>query len=168
MKRTYPHVIAGHQPGDDGVGSGWFVSNSRPRSRGGIRPSFACNLAPLRSEGAGKAGCQPHPMALCAGQSVKRHTSIAVTTGSTDIRLSLHDGLTAYSALSSGQLFPVIASNALRLVPRLGDFAFVQLEHQPGVPGPHGFAVRLLLRPSCAPVNDHDTDIDGVRPMIIA
>ena len=105
-------------------------------------------------------------MALCAGQSVKRHTSIAVTNGSAVIRLSLHDGLTAYSALSSGQLFPVIASNALRLANRSAGFAFVQLQHQPRVPGPHGFAVRLLLRPSITPDMIAITDIDGVRPTI--
>src|ERR1700676_1535017 len=60
------------------------------------------------------------------------------------IRLSLHDGLTAYSVLSpAAHCAPVIATNVSRLVTRLSDFAFVQLERQPWTSGPHGFAVRI-------------------------
>ena len=39
-------------------------------------PRFALSFAPLKSEGAGKAGCQPHPMALCAGK-IEKHTSFS-------------------------------------------------------------------------------------------
>ena len=98
--------------------------------------------------------------------SAERHTSIAVTTGLADIRLSLHDERYGLFRALPGALSPVIASNALRLVARLRDFTFVQLKHQPRVPGPHGFAVRLLLRPSITPVMIAITDIDGVRPTI--
>jgi len=47
-------------------------------------------------------------------------------------RLSLHDGLTAYSVISSvGHFATVAATNALRLVTRLSDFDFLQLRHKP-------------------------------------
>jgi hypothetical protein len=35
--------------------------DARPRSRGAIRPSFGKNVAPRKTEGAGKAGCPMHP-----------------------------------------------------------------------------------------------------------
>src|SRR5579872_5212778 len=44
----------------------YAASNSKNHSRGGIRPSCALDLAPQNKEGAGKAGCRPHPMALRA------------------------------------------------------------------------------------------------------
>jgi hypothetical protein len=103
----------------------------------------------------------------CVQGRVEKHTSIAVTNGSADIRLSLHDERYGLFRALPGALSPVIASNALRLAIRSEGFSFVQLKHQPRVPGPHGFAVRLLLRPSITPVTIANTDIDGVRPTII-
>ena len=48
------------------------------RSRGGSRPSFACVMAlPKKREGAGNAGCWPHPWPACS-----KKTQSAVTTGS--------------------------------------------------------------------------------------
>ena len=45
-------------------------------SRGGIRPRFALTFAPRINEGAGKAGCQPHPMASYAkGSQSYEHCS---------------------------------------------------------------------------------------------
>ena len=90
-------------------------------------------------------------MALCAVGG-RKHTSFSHHRTSRTSGFPCTTDVTAYSALSPGPTVPVIASNALRLVTRLGDFALVQLQHQPRVPGPHGFAVRLRPRPSCAPV----------------
>ncbi len=88
----------------------------------------------------------------CVQSKMEMHTSFQSPRDWPDIRLSLHDKHYDLFRALPGALSPVIASNALRLVTRLDDFAFVQLKHQPRVPGPHGFAVGLPHRPSCAPV----------------
>jgi len=103
-------------------------------------------------------------MALCA-KGEKAH-KLQSPQDWPDIRLSLHDEHDGLFRALPGALSPVIASNALRLAIRSDGFAFVQLQHQPRVPGPHGFAVGFLLRPSITPVVIANTDIDGVRPTI--
>ena len=92
-----------------------------------------------RAQGKPDASCIRWPCVRVMGKSTQASVTNRTSRSS---GLPCTTGLTAYSALSSGQLFPVIASNALRLVTRLRDFTFVQLQHQPRVPGPHGFAVR--------------------------
>jgi hypothetical protein len=79
-----------------------YISNSggdaRLHSRGSTCPSFARISALSDIEGAGKAGCALHPRS-CASmckKSAHEHTGEAEA-----LRLSLRDGLTAYSALSS-------------------------------------------------------------------
>ena len=89
----------------------------------------------------------PEGLACKELQTRKLHSP----TGRPETRLSLHDGLTAYSVLSSvGHCATVIAANALRLVTRLGDFDFETTSTQALTrQDPHGFTVRLLWsRPS--------------------
>src|SRR5439155_2547992 len=48
----------------------------RSPSRGADHPRFASNLAPLRTEGAGKTGCLLHPRSRVRFAQTKVHTSI--------------------------------------------------------------------------------------------
>ena len=69
-----------------------------PRSRDMICPRFCqTTSALLQSEGAGKAGCAPHPRSrvrLCAKRHAHEHTGSAEAS-----RPSLRNGFTAYFAL---------------------------------------------------------------------
>src|SRR5205823_4005503 len=143
----------------------WHDADAPDYSRGRFCPRFALTFAPLNKRAQGKPDASRIRWPCVQGRA-ERHTSIAVTTGGPSIRLSLHDERYGLFRALPGALSPVIASNALRLAHRSVGFTFVQLKHQPRVPGPHGFAVRLMLRPSITPVTIAITDIDGVRPTI--
>jgi hypothetical protein len=78
------------------------LHNERPRGTTRLRvPAARCAQAvreafALKTESAGNAGCPMHPQPVCIGS---KHT--VVTTGSpASHRHSLHNGFTAYSALS--------------------------------------------------------------------
>jgi hypothetical protein len=82
---------AGHDTENDARLSFRQHRDSHHHSRGRMCPSDAVLSRPEIIRGAGKAGCQPHPKALRA--KVGRDTQASFTNRSTDIRLSLHDGL---------------------------------------------------------------------------
>ncbi len=72
--------------------------NTTSHSRGARRPSFAGNLAPKNTEGAGKTGCALHPRShvRCASKNAAHeHTGSAENT-----RPSLRNGFTAYTISS--------------------------------------------------------------------
>jgi hypothetical protein len=63
-----------------------------PHSRGAIRPGFALSVSLIKAEGAGNAGCTPHPLPCV--QNEKKRTQ--ATTGTPkSLRHSLRNGLTA-------------------------------------------------------------------------
>jgi hypothetical protein len=71
---------------DEGVGG------TRPHSRGTKCPSDASSLALEKSEGAGSAGCWPHPRGLARKKVVHSHAR-KQRQGSRNNRHSLRDGL---------------------------------------------------------------------------
>ena len=84
----------------------------------------------------------------------KKHTSIAVTTGVPDIRLSLHDELYGLCLMCPGQpaTSPVATAFALRLA--VWSDGFINARLGALAPAHFGFAVRLLPRPSCTAATD--------------
>ena len=48
------------------------TANTRPHSRGAMRPRFCVTFGPLREEGAGKAGCALHPRSRVQSAQRKR------------------------------------------------------------------------------------------------
>ena len=109
-------------------------------SRRGSHPRFAQNPFPLKTEGAGNAGCLLHPRSRvqCGDRGAHEHTG---TAGA--LRHSLRNGLTAYAALS-------LETNSSCLhhcrldgsIDPVGSNSPPAAWHQPRVSGPHGFAVR--------------------------
>ena len=81
-------------------------------------------------------------------------TSIAVTTGGPDIRLSLHDELYGLCLICPGQpaASPVASRPSCDLAVRPDGFANARLDAS--APADFGFAVRVLPRPSCMPAAD--------------
>jgi len=65
---------------DHNITAASFRMAMRLRSRGLIRPSFA-RFAPLKAEGAGKAGCWPHPWSACNKKARGRTTGTSRTSG---------------------------------------------------------------------------------------
>ena len=53
-------------------------ADTTSRSRGAFRPRFSSNFVPLKTEGAGKTGCSPHPRSRVPMHTAKAHTSIQV------------------------------------------------------------------------------------------
>jgi len=107
-------------------------------------------------EGAGKAGCSPHPQPRT---QQKKRTSV-VTTGSPNIPAFPARWFTAYNALSL--VTGLSCHHRLRI-------ATHRLDASVGASGPHGFAVRIstvrlaaLTRPSHPALNvrdDRDTPL---------
>ncbi len=93
--------------------------------------------------------------AICAKQRAHEHTGTAEAR-----RHSLRNGLTAYTALS-----PEPNSFGLRRCRLDGSFVPVGSNappaawHQPRVSGPHGFAVRIKRRSSCASLAAHEVHL---------
>ena len=56
------------------------TADTRPHSRGGMSPSFACRR-PSKEEGAGNAGCALHPRSRVQRVERKLHTSIQGSGG---------------------------------------------------------------------------------------
>jgi hypothetical protein len=102
-----------------------------PRSRRAFAPELCVSHVPLKTEGAGKAGCPPHPRPPC----VKMHGE-GTAGGGGVIRPSLRNGFTAYtrSPRGPGLLAPVMRERLFLSVRALGASV--------GAPGPHDFAVR--------------------------
>jgi hypothetical protein len=68
-----------------------------PCSRGMLRPSFSNSFAPLRTEGAGNAGCALHPRSRVQKCALWRTRAYRAAE---TLRHPLRNGFTAYSALS--------------------------------------------------------------------
>jgi hypothetical protein len=68
-------------------------------SRGANAPEALLSRAPLRTEGAGKTGCAPHPRSRV--QNVHQESAHEHTGSAEAIRPSLRNGFTAYAGLSS-------------------------------------------------------------------
>ena len=117
------------------------ISDTRPRSRGAVRPSFARNLGPRETEGAGNAGRSPHPQPRVRNET--KHTSV-VTTGSPE-----SPGIPCAMVLTASfVLFPVTGLFCHR---RLAGMPSAKLDASVGAPEPHDFAVRLQAPSSKAP-----------------
>src|SRR6185437_3377968 len=99
-----------------------------------FRPRFAISFAPSKNEGAGKAGCAPHPRS----RAQEMHASGAHEhTGEAEaIRPSLRNGFTAYTRSPWQPCCATIAS-VMRKHPR-------QLDASLGASGPRDFAVRCM------------------------
>jgi hypothetical protein len=73
-----------------------MTADAVPHSRGIIGPSLA-NSPPSKSEGAGNAGCWPHPQPCVQMKKARKQ----VTTGSAEtVRHSLRDGFSGCFVLS--------------------------------------------------------------------
>src|SRR6185503_1795094 len=97
-----------------------------------MRPSNAGEFAPCKIEGAGKAGCTPHPQPR---MQIKKHTSVVATGLPRSPGLPCAMVLTAYFVLS-----PVTGLFCHRR------FALAaKLDASVGTSGPHDFAVRISI-----------------------
>jgi hypothetical protein len=100
-----------------------------PRSR--ICPGFYVSHHPQKEEGAGNAGCWPHPRALRAKESALYARK--QRQGSQNNRHPLRNGFTAYTRSPRGTGL---------VSPRHWQIIFRQLDPSVGGSGPHDFAVR--------------------------
>jgi hypothetical protein len=124
-------------PRNDGVRFRIQLSNSdadtRPRSRGAIRPSFASLFTLVKRRGRREDRVRAAPAvscAKCAQKHAHEHTGSAET-----LRPSPRNGFTAYNALSPATgLFATV-------IP--GKLASRKLDASIGASEPHAFAVRF-------------------------
>src|SRR5712671_5373238 len=109
-----------------------MTPNTPSRSRGAMHPRFAFISRPLKTEGAGNAGCALHPRSRvqCA-QEVRTRAYRAAES----IRHSLRNGFTAYNALSLVIGFLATIARE-KLAPH-------ELDASTEASGPHVFAVRV-------------------------
>jgi hypothetical protein len=108
--------------------------NAVSHSRGLIRPSFARNSLPSKTEGAGKTGCALHPRSrvrFAQKQSAHEHTGSAES-----IRPSLRNGFTAYIVISPADRACCHRRSSEAL-------ASLELDASIGASGPHDFTVRV-------------------------
>jgi hypothetical protein len=107
--------------------------DTRPPSRGAVRPRFAVVATLEKQEGAGKAGCALHPRSRvqsCTKENAHEHTGEAEA-----IRPSLRNGFNGlYRALPGDRAF--LPPSPAR------SFASRELDASVGASGPHGFTVR--------------------------
>src|SRR3989475_10329115 len=96
-----------------------------------FRPSFASSFAPLRTEGAGNAGCALHPRSRVPKCVKKAHTSIQGSGNTPTSPAQWLYGLLRALPGGAGLLSPSPAENIYRLSASIA------------APGPHDFAVRL-------------------------
>jgi hypothetical protein len=104
-------------------------------------PEFCIIIDPQGREGAGNAGCSPHPWPACNKKSRRQSPQVR-----RNIRHSLHDGVAAYSALS-----PVSGLDSHRhwRIAR-------QLDASVGASGPHSLGrTRPALRRCAQPRPSH-------------
>ena len=104
-------------------------ADSAPHSRGRMCPSHASFASLEKQEGAGKAGCRPHPLPASNKKSWRQSPQAWP-----NIRPSLRNGVTAYSALSPG--------TGLSCPRRSRASSAQELGLSVGRSGPHAFAVR--------------------------
>jgi hypothetical protein len=101
------------------------------RSRGAWRPSFSIDPPSSRTEGAGNAGCGLHPWSACNKKARGRTTGSAGAAG-----IPCAMVLTACFVLSPVRP-GLVVTVALRHLARRSTCI--------GAPGPHDFAVRVML-----------------------
>ena len=106
--------------------TGWEYDTAFPRRA--ERPSCCANH-PRKTEGAGKAGCPPHPWSACNKKARGRTTG---TGGSS--------GLPCAMVL---RLIRALPGDRALLPPSPRETSFAQLSASVGAPGPHDFAVRF-------------------------
>jgi hypothetical protein len=105
-----------------------------------VTPEFCTNITLEESEGAGNAGCWPHPQPCVRSRKAHKHSHHRLAE---TFRHSLRDGFNGFlRALPGDRAFlpPSPARSSIR-----------KLDISVGIPGPHDFAVRFARRPSCAP-----------------
>jgi hypothetical protein len=135
--------------GNDAESVSIRISNSRytSASRGGMRPRFACRC-PSR-EGAGNAGCAPHPRSRVQRVEKKTHTSIQGSGGNPTFPAQWLYGL--YRAHPGVSGFPAsVASRNLALWPGRAFAPPKDLTPTTEASGPHDFTVRSgIVRLAC-------------------
>ena len=109
------------------------IFKQQKKPRGADTPELSYRRNPRKIEGAGNAGCALHPRSRVQKCTANAHEHTG-TDGA--IRHSLHNGFTAYSALS-----PVTGLFCHRR--SCGNRYPRKLDTSVGVSGPHDFAVRL-------------------------
>jgi hypothetical protein len=119
-------------PGSRPGRRGWVFANETTRSRGAMRPSFACTsaLSNKRTQGMPDARCTRGLVCkLCEKLRTRAYRSAEA------LRHSLRNGFTAYIVLSPvgpGSLSPSLRRNES-----------TQLDASIGASGPHDFTVRI-------------------------
>ena len=152
------------------------TADTRPHSRDGRRPRFACRCP--SEEGAGNAGCALHPRSRVQIARVKTHTSIQ---GSGE-----HPTFPAQWLYGLSRAHPGVSGSSrlrrLRIAgssaPGRADVPSADLTPTTEASGPHGFAVRFgtarLARskrpltefiPPCNPVCAHDAAASTATPV---
>ncbi len=100
----------------------FVMSDATSHSRGSNLPGFCVSVVPPRKEGAGNAGCWPHPRALRAKEM--HFCARKQPQGSRNNRHSLRNGVTAYtwsprcSGLSGHRRLVLVTRS---LIPASGD-----------------------------------------------
>ena len=90
-----------------------MTPNTRPRSRGALRPRFAIFVAPFETEGAGNTGCTLHPRSRV---QLRTKTRARAYRFSGNTPPSLRNGFTAYFVLSPvNGSFATVAARSLLL-----------------------------------------------------
>jgi hypothetical protein len=105
--------------------------NTTSRSRDAWRPSFSFNPPSSETEGAGKTGCPSHPWSAC---SKKKHAA----------EPQVRAEQPAFPAQWCYGLYVLSPVTRLRCHRRRSIIA-EQLDASLGAPGPHDFAVRVVL-----------------------
>jgi hypothetical protein len=103
-----------------------------PHSRGMIRPGFALSPALSNDEGAGNAGCWPHPRALRARKVHLAHAS--------NDRAAETTGTPCAMVLTAAPRSPWCTGRVSHHRPGI---IFTRLDPSVGGTGPHGLAVRI-------------------------
>jgi len=118
--------------GEDGEIFSNSVTNTAPRSRSAIRPSFAIISLPSSSEGAGNAGRPMRPIAACATIVVERTRVSQVTPES--------PGIPRAMVL---RIIRALPGDRALLPPSPAKIASRELDASVGASGPHDFSVRV-------------------------
>ena len=124
------------------------TADTRPHSRGGMRPRVACRR-PSKAEGAGNAGCALHPRSRVQKAKRKTHTSIQVQRRHSGIPCAMALRLTSRSPRRIGlcclRRLRIAGSSA----PGRADLPSADLTPTTEASGPHDFTVRFsIVRPA--------------------
>jgi hypothetical protein len=109
------------------------TESSRPPSRGAFRVRAVAKIALENREGAGKAGCWPHPWSAC------KQKAGGVTTGS-----AKSSGLPCAMVLTVSFVLSPGTGLSCPRHPQSARCALKEFSASVGAPGPHDFSVRDL------------------------